>query len=106
MEKIQIKPYDVIINKDLPEMVLDKLPADGDPLEIDGQMYFVCENSGIHENGETIGVIPLIVRDPSNIKDIDRYINCLSRAHRKVMFRNKYGACDLENCEEMVISTK
>lgn len=84
-------------------MVLDNLPADGDPLEIDGQLYFVCENTGLVGNGGTIGVIPLIVRNPSIIKDINRYINCLSRAHRKVMFRNKQGACDLENCEEMVI---
>lgn len=104
MENVLIKPYDVIINKDLPEIFLEKLPADGDPLEIDGQLYFVCENSALVGNGESINVIPLIVRDPSNIKDINRYINCLSRAHRKVMFRNKQGVCDLENCEEMVIS--
>jgi len=49
-------------------------------------------------------VIPLVVRNPSNVEDIDEYIKCLSIAHRRVQFKNKNGICDITNCDEMVIS--
>lgn len=102
VEKIQIKPYDVVTEKKLPEMALDQPPSEGDPLEINGDMYFVCEL--YPDQGETVRVIPLIVRNPQDVKDIKMYIECLTLAHRKVKFRNKQGYCDLENCEEMIIT--
>ena len=50
-----------------------------------------------------IGVIPLVVRNPSMVQNINKYIECLSIAHRKVQFRNERGLCNLLDCDEMII---
>jgi hypothetical protein len=105
MSKIVLKPVNIIDNNELPEMTVDNLPTDGDPLEINGEMYYVCEDPCKQKTDiSEIGVIPLIVRNPSEVTDIRSYIHCLSLAHRKVLFRNENGICDLENCKEMIIS--
>jgi hypothetical protein len=105
MNRLVIKPYNVVEHINLPEISIDKIPTDGDPLEINGELYFVCEQN-IEEQTDNpmIGVIPLIVRNPANVKNIEKYINCLSIAHRKVQFKNDKGICDLDNCDEMIIS--
>jgi len=105
MNKIVINPINVIDETELPEMTVDSVPTDGDPLEINGEIYYVCENTDlIHTEPSQIGVIPLIVRNPAKITNIKSYIHCLSLAHRKILFKNEKGVCDLENCDEMVIS--
>jgi hypothetical protein len=105
MSTILIKPFNVVDHTDLPEMSVDQLPSDGDPLEINGELYFVCENKYKQKSyPRAIGVIPLVVRDPAKILNIQNYIHCLSIAHRKVQFRNDKGICDLDNCNEMIIS--
>lgn len=100
-----IKPYNVVDHSTLPEMSVSNDLSDGDQLEIKGEMYFICEmiNSKI-QDPSVIGVIPLVVRNPAKIANIDAYIECLSIAHRKVLFRNDKGSCDLENCNEMIIT--
>ena len=105
MNKVVIKPYDVISHADLPEISVEYLPADGDPLEISGELYFVCEQSHRKRaENQVIGVIPLVVRNPSEVQNIKKYIECLSIAHRKVQFRNARGICNLLDCDEMIIS--
>jgi hypothetical protein len=105
MEKLLIKPFNVIDNTELPEISVNKVPTDGDPLEIDREMYYVCEKVFGHQTDiKRIGVIPLVVRNPSKISNIKEYIQCLSIAHRKVLFKNENGVCDLENCDEMIIT--
>jgi hypothetical protein len=105
MEKLVIRPFNVIDKSELPEISVNKIPTDGDPLEIDRELYYVCENIFSQQTDlPRIGVIPLVVRNPSKISNIKEYIECLSIAHRKVQFRNKNGICDLENCDEMVIT--
>jgi hypothetical protein len=105
MEKIVIKPYDVVSRADLPEISVNKVPTDGDPIEINGELFFVCEqNDQQQADPQVIGVIPLVVRNPGNVRNIKKYIECLSIAHRKVKFKNDKGFCDLENCDEMIIS--
>jgi hypothetical protein len=105
MDKLVIKPFNVIDNTELPEISVSKVPTDGDPLEIDREMYYVCENIiGQQTDLQRIGVIPLVVRNPSKISNIKEYIHCLSIAHRKVLFKNENGVCDLENCDEMIIT--
>jgi len=100
-----IKPFNVIDNTELPEISVDQKPVNGDPLEINGEMYFVCESSDNQQSGTAvIGVIPLVVRNPANVLNIKSYLNCLSIAHRRVQFKNDKGACDLENCNEMIIT--
>ena len=100
-----IKPFNVVDHTDLPEMSVDQTPGDGDPLEIKGELYFVCEqNYKQHTDRPVIGVIPLVVRNPAKVLNIKEYINCLSIAHRKVQFKNDKGICDLDNCDEMIIS--
>lgn len=105
MNKVVIKPFNVVDNTHLPEMSVDEVPTDGDPLEIKGEVYFVCENIYAKRfDPPLIGVIPLVVRNPANVSNIKEYIKCLSIAHRKVLFRNSKGVCDLENCDEMIIT--
>lgn len=105
MGKVVIKPYNVIDQTHLPELTVDQIPTDGDPLEIKGEMYYVCENVfKQHDAYLQIGVIPLVVRNPSKVLNINSYIECLSLAHRKVQFKNAKGVCDMENCDEMTIS--
>jgi hypothetical protein len=105
MKKAVIIPYDVVANADLPEMSVDQIPTDGDPLEINGELYYVCEqNYKQQADPPVIGVIPLVVRNPSKVLNIKKYIECLSVAHRKVQFKNDKGICDLGNCDEMIIA--
>jgi hypothetical protein len=105
MNKIVIKPYDVVSHADLPEVSVENLPAEGDPLEIKGELYFVCEQSHRKKaDKQVIGVIPLVVRNPSKVQNINKYLECLSIAHRKVQFRNEKGICTLPDCDELVIS--
>jgi hypothetical protein len=106
MNKMVIKPFNVVDQCHLPEMSVDKMPTDGDPLEIKGEMYYVCERIAKQQaDSREIGVIPLVVRNPANVTNIKEYINCLSIAHRKVLFKDDKGGCsDLESCDEMIIS--
>ena len=105
MNKVVIRPHDVVTHSDLPEMTVDQIPTDGDPLEINGELYFVCEQKYKQKNDyQVIGVIPLVVRNPAKVLNIKKYIECLSIAHRKVQFKNYKGICDLNNCDELIIS--
>lgn len=105
MNKIVIKPYDVVSHSDLPEIEVEKIPTDGDPLEINKELYFVCEQKSKQQTSPLlIGVIPLVVRNPAKVLNIKEYIKCLSVAHRKVLFKNKKGTCEFDNCDEMIIS--
>ena len=104
MDKVVLRPFNVIDNTELPEISVDKLPTDGDAIEINTELYYVCEkiNEKKFEHPH-IGVIPLVVRNPASIVNIKEYIECLSIAHRKVLFKNAKGECGLENCDEMII---
>jgi hypothetical protein len=105
MNKLIISPFNVIDGKNLPRIQVDKIPKEGDPLEIDKDLYFVCEKENPQtEDQSVIGVIPLVVRDPAKVKNIKEYINCLSIAHRKVLFKNAGGTCNMDECDEMIIS--
>jgi hypothetical protein len=105
MNKVVIIPHDVVTNANLPEMSVEQIPTDGDPLEINGELYFVCEQNYKQQvDSPMIGVIPLVVRNPAKVLNIKQYIDCLSIAHRKVKFKNDRGICDLDNCDEMIIS--
>jgi hypothetical protein len=105
MERIIIKPYNIVDNTELPEVSVDQIPADGDPLEINKELYYVCRNIlGTNTDHQKIDVIPLVVRNPSRVANIKEYIRCLSIAHRRVLFKNANGICDLENCDEMIIT--
>ena len=105
MSRIVIKPYDVVAKAYLSEISVDRIPTDGDPLEIEKELYFVCEgDTGQQADPPVIGVIPLVVRNPRNVTNIKDYIKCLSLAQRKVQFKYKKEDCDLDNCDEMIIS--
>jgi hypothetical protein len=105
MNTVVIKPFNVTDKTELPELSVDRIPSDGDPLEINGEMFYVCESSFENQDGPLeIGVIPLVVRNPAKVENIDNYLKCLSIAHRKVQFKNNKGNCDLNSCDEMIIS--
>lgn len=102
MEKIKV--YDVAGDAKLPEISVEHLPESGDPLEIEGEMYYVCERNAARGPVPEIGVIPLVVRNPASVSNIREYVKCLSIAHRKVQFKNQKGNTDLEHSDEMIIS--
>jgi hypothetical protein len=105
MKRQLIKPFNVIDNNELSEVFVDHALTDGDPLEINGEMYYVCEQASKPSAGPlSVGVIPLVVRNPRAVKNIKGYIECLSIAHKKVQYKNEKGICDFDNCNEMIIS--
>ena len=99
-----IKPFNVIDHNPLPEITVDKLPVNGDPIEIEREMYFVCETDIKEMDEQKIGVIPLVVRNPARVNNIDSYIKCLTIAQRRIQFRKANNICDFNDCDEMVIS--
>lgn len=107
MSKVKIKPFNVIDKTELPEITVGQVPVSGDPLEIEKEMYYVCETKS-REKGDfqKIGVIPLVVRNPAKVENINSYIECLSIAHRRVQFRKNNNICDFNDCDEMIISPK
>jgi hypothetical protein len=107
MNKVKIKLFNVIDKTDLPEITVNQFPADGDPLEIDMEMYYVCEtNYQEKDDLQKIGVIPLVVKNPAKVVNINSYIKCLSKAHKRIQFRKNNNICDLNDCDEMIISPK
>jgi hypothetical protein len=105
MKKIKIKPFNVIDNTELPLIIVDSIPVDGDPVEIESEMYYACETKYKEKNGvQEIGVIPLVVRNPTKVVNIGNYIKCFSIAQRRIQFRNDNNICDFNDCDEMTIS--
>ena len=105
MNKMKIKPFNVVDHSNLPDLTVDKVPVAGDPLEIDREMYFVCETENKEKDGiQEIGVIPLVVKNPDKVVNIKDYIKCLSTAHRRIEYRKNNNICDRNDCDEMIIS--
>ncbi len=100
----EIKIFNVIDNTVLPSMAVVNYPEEGEPLEINQEMYYVCERD-FNKEGDirSIGVIPLVVKDPKKVKHIKNYIKCLSIAHRRVLFRKDKEICDFDECDEMIV---
>lgn len=87
--QLTIKPFNVIDRNELSEMTVDRLPVDGDPLEINWEMYYVCEtNSQQKDYPLKIGVIPLVIKNPKMAENIEHYLRYLSVAKRKIQYRN------------------
>ena len=81
---MKIKPFNVVDHTDLPEITVDQVPVAGDPLEIDREMYYVCETEHKEKDGiQEIGVIPLVVKNPDKVVNIKDYIKCLSTSSQK-----------------------
>ena len=45
MRKVKIKLFNVVDRTGLPEIKMDRLPVDGDPVEIESEMYFASEKT-------------------------------------------------------------
>lgn len=105
MSKVKIRPINVVDHTELPAIMVDQIPVEGDPLEIDREMYYACETNYQEKDGiREIGVIPLVVKNPAKVKNIESYIKCLSTAKRRIQYRKENNICDLSDCDEMVIS--
>lgn len=105
MKKVNVLPVDVIDNTILPAVTLPEIPIEGDPIEINGEIYYVCEGDlGNNEGSYKVGVIPLVVKNPANVRNIRNYIECLSLAHRRFQFKKGECNCSLEESDEMIIS--
>ena len=84
---LRLKPFNVIDRNELPEITVDRLPVDGDPLEIDREMYFVCEtNSQVTDGRQTVGVIPLVIKNTTKIKNMESYLESLHVALRRMQY--------------------
>jgi|WetSurMetagenome_2_1015567.scaffolds.fasta_scaffold00132_18 hypothetical protein len=81
---IEVRIYNVTDKTELDSVTVDTCPRDGDPIEIDHEMYYVCETDCAGTGDiRSIGVIPLVAKDPAKIPDVKDYINCLSVAHKR-----------------------
>ncbi len=86
---LRIKPVNVIDCKELPEVTVDRFPVNGDPLEINYEMYYVCDTNIRKKTGlQRIGVIPLVIKNPKEVKNMDQYLKYLSFAHRRLQGGN------------------
>lgn len=102
---MKIKPFNVIDQTELPAITLDRIPENGDPIEIGQEIYYACETGDTEtDEAHKISVIPLVVKNPSRVANIGEYLKCLSIAHRRVQFRKKNNLCDFNECDEMIIS--
>ena len=82
---LKLRPYNVIDRNELPEVTVNKIPVSGDPLEINSEMYFVCETSKMEKDGfRKIGVIPLVVKNLKKVENVESYMRYLSIAHRRI----------------------
>ena len=82
---ITIRPFNVIDRTHLPELTVYSVPVNGDPLEIDSQMYFVCETKNqVTDGRQTVGVIPLVIKDVAKIISIESYLESLHVALRRM----------------------
>lgn len=104
MSKVRIQPFNVIDHIELPIITVDRIPENGDPVEIEREMYFACEKGTADGEVQKIGLIPLVVKNPSGVANIEEYLKCLSIAHRRVQFRKENNICDFNDCDEMIIS--
>ncbi len=104
MAEEKIRFFNVVDNKPLPEISSGHVFLEGDPVEINGEMYYVCEVRGSQEDGSReMGLIPLVVRDPLKLKNINSYISCLKTAKRRLEFRKDHNICESDECDEMII---
>jgi len=84
---LKLRPYNVIDRNELPEVTVNKIPVSGDPLEINNEMYFVCETDKIEKDGfRKIGVIPLVVKNLKKVENIESYLRYLSIAQRRIQY--------------------
>ena len=105
MLKADVRVYDVLDKNVLPHFTTGSIPQEGDPVEINHEMYYVCEkNCDPDGNLVSLGLIPLVVRNPREVKNIKEYINCLAIAHKRVQFRKNNKTCDFDECDEMIIT--
>ena len=82
---ITIRPFNVIDRTELPEVTVDSVPVNGDQLEIDSQMYFICETKNQLADGrQTVGVIPLVIKNTTKIKSMESYLESLHVALRRM----------------------
>jgi hypothetical protein len=82
---LTIEPFNVIDRTELPEVTVDHIPVNGDPLEIDSQMYFVCETKNqVTDGRQPVGVIPLVIKNTTEIKSIESYLESLYVALRRM----------------------
>lgn len=84
---MKLKPYNIIDRAELPEIMADQFPVNGDPLEINDEMYYVCETNCREKEGmQWIGVIPLVIKNPGRVKNIESYKKYLAVALRRNQF--------------------
>ena len=82
---ITIRPFNVIDRTELPEVKVDSVPVNGDPLEIDSQMYYICETiNQVADGRQTVGVIPLVIRNATKINSMESYLESLYVALRRM----------------------
>jgi hypothetical protein len=83
--QLTFKPFNVIDRTELPEVTVDWVPVIGDPLEIDSNMYIICElNNQVKDGWQAVGVIPLVYKNDSKAVNIENYLESLYIALRKM----------------------
>lgn len=81
---ITIKPFNVIDRTNLKEVTVDRIPVIGDPVEVDSNMYLICDiHNQVNEGVQSVGVIPLVYKT-NNALNTENYLESLNVALRKM----------------------
>lgn len=73
-----IKPYNVIDRTDLKEVTVDRVPVIGDPLEVDSNMYLICDmDNQVNDGGQSVRVVPLVYKNGNKAFNTENYLESL-----------------------------
>lgn len=80
-----IKPYNVIDRSDLKEITVDRIPAVGDTLEVDSDLYLVCDiHNVVNDCTQAVGVIPIVYKTENKAFNTENYLESLYVALKRM----------------------
>lgn len=81
---ITIRPFNSIDHAVLKEVTVDQIPVTGDPIEIDSNMYLICDiHNNVNDGELSVGVIPIVYKT-GNVFNTENYLESLSVALRRL----------------------
>ncbi len=78
---ITVIPFNIIDRTELPSVRLDQVPVNGDTMEINSQIYYVCDTDDVkYDHYQTVRVIPGIIGNTFKGAVSGSYFESLSAA--------------------------
>lgn len=80
-----IKPYNVIDHAELNAVSVERAPVIGDPLEVESEMYLICDiYKQVNDNEHSVGVIPVVYKTEDKSINAENYLESLYVALRRM----------------------